>query len=85
VEIKNFIYTTIMLPKFFDKVKKFSRLEEKTGARKIRKSEENFFAGQRAKRAAAGQSVSPFAQKRFAHFQTKGTKLDFLIFWKPKR
>ena len=32
----------------------------------------------RAKRAISS------VQKRFAHFQTKGTKLDFLIFGKPK-
>ena len=54
-------------------------LEEKEIARQIKKCEENFFAEQRAKRAAAGRSVS-FVQKRFAHFQTKGTKLDFVIF-----
>jgi len=47
-------------------------LEEKEIAHQIKKREENFFAEQRAKRAAAGRSVS-FAQKRFAHFQTKGT------------
>ena len=60
-------------------------LEEKEIARQIKKCEENFFAEQRAKRAAAGRSVS-FAQRRFAHFQTKGTKLDFLIFcWGKQR
>ncbi|HOF50166.1 MAG TPA: hypothetical protein PLH22_00525, partial [Candidatus Colwellbacteria bacterium] len=40
-------------------------LEEKEIARQIKKCEENFFAEQRAKRAAAGRSVS-FVQKRFA-------------------
>jgi len=44
-------------------------LEEKEIARQIKKCEENFFAEQRAKRAAAGRSVkvhSPdFRQKKF--------------------
>ena len=40
-------------------------LEEKEIARKIKNCEENFFAEQRAKRAAAGRSVS-FAQRKFA-------------------
>ena len=40
-------------------------LEEKIGRAQIRKSEENFFTEQRAKRAAAGRSVS-FAQRNFA-------------------
>ena len=50
-------------------------LKEKIGRAQNKKCEENFFAGQRAKRAkraAAGRSVS-FAQNGFAHFQTKGT------------
>jgi len=44
-------------------------LEEKEIARQIKKCEENFFAGQRAKRAAAGRSVKvrnpDFRQKKF--------------------
>ena len=40
-------------------------LEEKIGRAQNKKCEENFFAGQRAKRAAAGRSVS-FAQRNFA-------------------
>jgi hypothetical protein len=42
------------------------------------------FRRARAFRRSEAEAVS-FFQKRFAHFQTKGTKLDFLIFWKPKR
>ena len=40
-------------------------LEEKIRRAQIKKCNENFFAGQRAKRAAAGRSVS-FAQRNFA-------------------
>ena len=40
-------------------------LEEKEIARQIKIREENFFAEQRARRAAAGRSVSRFVQNRF--------------------
>jgi len=40
-------------------------LEEKIGARKIRKSEENFFAGWRASASGGGAERVSFAQNRF--------------------
>jgi len=54
-------------------------LEEKSVARKIKKCEENFFAEQRAKRAAAGRSVSS-VQKRFGFRQTNAPELNFQKF-----
>src|SRR3989344_4234393 len=42
------------------------------------------FRRARAFRRSEAEAVSS-SQKRFAHFQTKGTKLDFVIFGKPKR
>ncbi|PIU15447.1 hypothetical protein COT20_01710 [bacterium (Candidatus Gribaldobacteria) CG08_land_8_20_14_0_20_39_15] len=46
----------------------------KAGGRKIKNVEKTFLLGGKRQRAAAGRSVS-FVQKRFAHFQTKGTVL----------
>src|SRR3989344_5147911 len=54
-------------------------LEEKEIARQIKKCEENFFAEQRAKRAAAGRSVS-FVQKRFGFRQTNAPVSNFQEF-----
>jgi len=48
--------------------------EKKIGALKFKKAKEIFLRGTRAERAAAGRSVS-FVQRRFAHFQTKGTTI----------
>ena len=61
-------------------------LEEKEIARQIKKCEENFFAEQRAKRAAAGRSVkvrSPdFRQKKFGFRPTSTTNRNFRRFGK---
>ena len=54
-------------------------LEEKEVARQIKKCEENFFAGQRAKRAVAGRSVS-FAQRNFAQSLRFPTNRNFRRF-----
>ena len=56
-------------------------LEEKEIARQIKKCEENFFAEQRAKRAAAGWSVS-FAQRNFAQSLEYPTNRNFRRFGK---
>ncbi len=60
--------------------KSFFLLEEKIGRAQIKKCEENFFAEQRTKRAAAGRSVkvrSPdFRQKKFGFRPTNTTILN---------
>ena len=54
-------------------------LEEKIGRTQNKKCKENFFPGQRAKRAAAGRSVS-FVQKRFGFGQTNAPQSNFQEF-----
>jgi len=56
-------------------------LEEKEIARQIKKCEENFFAEQRAKRAAAERSVS-FAQRNFEQSLEYPTNRNFRRFGK---
>ena len=52
-------------------------LEEKEIARQIKKCEENFFAEQRAKRAAAGRFIRDFAQNESELFGIMTTKQKF--------
>jgi len=60
-------------------------LEEKIGRAQIRKSEENFFVGWRVVASGGGAaSLVPF-KVGSREVYNYSTKLDFLIFWKPKR
>ena len=60
-------------------------LEEKIGARKIKKSEENFFAGWRALASGGGAERVSFAQSRFgfghiiAHSKVRRVKLKRVV------
>ena len=54
-------------------------LEEKEIARQIKKCEENFFAEQRAKRAAAGRFIRDFAQNESELFGIMTTKQKFRL------
>jgi hypothetical protein len=55
-------------------------LEEKIGARKIKKSEENFFAGWRALASGGGAERVSFAQSRFGFGHIIAPRLNFQIF-----
>ena len=60
-------------------------LEEKIGRAQIKKCEENFFAGQRAKRAAAGRSVqnsqSGFSSKKVRILTKRHRQFSEFGFW----
>ncbi len=60
-------------------------LEEKIAREKIKKCEENFFAGQRAKRAAAGRSVqnskSGFSSKKVRILSKRYRQFSKFGFW----
>ena len=60
-------------------------LEEKIGRAQIKKCEENFFVGWRVVASGGGAaSLVPF-KVGSREVYNYSTKLDFLIFWKPKR